>query len=118
MPFVARCVLDRRGAERGDLMCARWMLRPAAAIAAVVWSGLVAGAASAALTPGWECIPVTAGQAVVSGGTGSAPACAAGATAVLAPTYVSSGVGGKPTVVFQAVNVQVVSGAGKTDAAV
>ncbi len=65
-----------------------------------------------AIVPGWECVPATIGQAVVSGGTGSAPSCAAGTTAVLAPTYVSSGVGGKPTVEFAAVNVQVVNGTG------
>jgi hypothetical protein len=69
---------------------------------------------AAAASPGWECIPTTAGQAVVSGGTGSAPSCGAGTTAVLAPTFVSSGVGGKPTVEFTGVNVQIVSGSGST----
>jgi hypothetical protein len=34
---------------------------------------------------------------------------------VLAPTYVASGVGGKPTVEFSAVNLQVVNGAGATN---
>lgn len=72
---------------------------------------LAIGAAPAqAVTPGWECIPTTAGQAVVSGGTGGAPSCGAGTTAVLAPTFISSGVGGKPTVQFSAVNVQIVNG--------
>lgn len=71
-----------------------------------------AAPAAALVTPGWECIPTTAGQAVVSGGTASTPACAAGTTAVLAPTFVSSGVGGKPTVEFSAVNVQVINGSG------
>jgi hypothetical protein len=70
--------------------------------------------AATTVTPGWECIPVTAGQPVISGGTGAAPSCAGGSTAVLAPTYVSSGVGGKPTVVFQSVNVQIISGSGLT----
>ncbi len=70
------------------------------------------GAALAATTPGWECVPTTAGQAVVSGGTGAAPSCSAGTTAVLAPTYVSSGVGGKPTVQFSGVNVQLINGSG------
>ena len=69
---------------------------------------------SVSVTPGWECIPTTAGQAVLSGGTGAAPSCGVGTTAVLAPTYVASGVGGKPTVVFNAVNVQIVSGSGST----
>lgn len=71
--------------------------------------------ASAQVTPGWECVPAAAGSAVVSGGTGNSPSCAAGSTAVLAPTYVSSGVGGKPTVEFSTMNVQVVSGSGATD---
>ena len=81
---------------------------------------LIAGVTSAfaAVTPGWECIPTTAGQAVVSGGTAASPSCAGGATAVLAPTYVSSGVGGRPTVAFSTVNVQVVSGSGSTNGAV
>jgi hypothetical protein len=69
-------------------------------------------ASAASATPGWECVPTTAGQAVVSGGTGAAPSCGAGTTVVLAPTYVSSGVGGKPTVQFTGVNVQVVNGTG------
>src|SRR5438105_7317839 len=100
-------------------MGAQWMSRSAAAIAAVVvWFGLLAGGALAAVTPGWECVPTAAGQAVVSGGTGSAPSCGAGTTPVLAPTYVPSGVGGKPTVQFASVNVQIVSGSGKTDGVV
>ena len=65
----------------------------------LLFGGRVAQA-GATVTPGWECVPVTAGQPVVSGGTGAAPSCAGGSTAVLAPTYVSSGVGGKPTVVL------------------
>src|SRR5205085_11694498 len=47
-----------------------------------------------------------------------APVCVSGNTAVLAPTYVPSGVGGKPTVRFAAVNVQIVSGSGATAGAV
>jgi hypothetical protein len=84
---------------------------------AVSFGGL-AGGAGAAVTPGWECVPTTAGQAVVSGGTGATPSCGAGKTPVLAPTYVSSGVGGKPTVQFAAVNVQIVSGSGTTNGTV
>src|SRR5690242_14733061 len=96
-------------------MGARWMSR-VAALAAVcgMWFGVFAGGAWGAVTPGWECVPATAGQAVVSGGTGSAPSCGTGTTAVLAPTYVSAGVGGKPTVRFAAVNVQIVNGAAAT----
>src|SRR5690348_1037104 len=81
-------------------------------------SAVFAAVAPATVTPGWECVPTTAGQAVVSGGAGSAPSCGAGTTAVLAPTYVPSGVGGKPTVQFAAVNVQIVSGSGATNGAV
>ena len=68
-----------------------------------------AASGALAVTPGWECVPATAGQPVLSGGTGGAPSCSSG-TAVLAPTYVSSGVGGEPTVEFSAVNVQIVDG--------
>jgi hypothetical protein len=74
---------------------------------------LFAGGALA-VTPGWECVPTTANQPVMSGGTGPTPVCGGGTTAVLAPTFVSSGVGGKPTVQFSTVNVQVVSGSGST----
>jgi hypothetical protein len=80
----------------------------------VVWCCGGAAPAAWAVTPGWECIPTTAGQPVMSGGTGSAPSCSAGSTAVLAPTYVSSGVGSNPTVQFAAVNVQITNGAGAT----
>jgi hypothetical protein len=90
------------------------------ALALAIAAAVVAYNASAALatTPGWECIPTTAGQAVVSGGTGLTPACGAGSTPVLAPTYVSSGVGGKPTVQFASVNVQIISGSGSTNGTV
>jgi hypothetical protein len=74
---------------------------------------VMASDALAATTPGWECVPTTAGQAVLSGGTGATPSCSSG-TPVLAPTYVSSGVGGKPTVQLSGVNVQIVNGEGKT----
>jgi hypothetical protein len=80
-----------------------------------VW--LVLAGEAWAVTPGWECVPTTAGQAVTSGGTGSTPSCSSG-TPVLAPTYVASGVGGKPTVQFSTVNVQVVSGSGTTNGTV
>jgi hypothetical protein len=83
-------------------------------VSCCVWASV----ASAAVTPGWECIPTTAGQPVVSGGTGNAPACGGSTTPVLAPTYVASGVGGKPTAVFSSINVQVVSGSGLTNGAV
>jgi hypothetical protein len=63
-----------------------------------------------AVTPGWECVPTTAGQAVTSGGTGTSPSCRSSSTAVLAPTYVATGVGGVATAQFSGVNVQVVNG--------
>jgi hypothetical protein len=75
-------------------------------------------AAESAVTPAWICVPTASGQSVVSGGTGAAPACAGGTTVALAPSYVASGVGGKPTAEFSGVNVQVVSGSGSTDGAV
>src|SRR5205807_5361095 len=106
------------GWRRGILMGARRISRAAAMVAAVLVCGVFASGAWAAVTPGWECVPATAGQAVVSGGTGSAPSCDPSTTAVLAPTFVPSGVGGKPTVQFAAVNVQIVSGSGSTTGAV
>src|SRR5437764_3237478 len=113
--FVALLRRGSRGAEGGLVMGTTWTSRSAAAIAAAfVYLGVVAGAAWGAVTPGWECVPTAAGQAVVSGGTGPAPSCGAGTTAVLAPTFIPSGVGGKPTVQFAAVNVQIVNGAGST----
>jgi hypothetical protein len=83
-------------------------------IVAVVVAGAFGGLCSAAFaaTPGWECVPATAGLPVTSGGTGSAPSCGASTTPVLAPTYVSTGVGGKPTVQFSGVNVQLLNGSG------
>jgi hypothetical protein len=83
-------------------------------LGAALTVGLLLSIAGAALatTPGWECVPTTAGQAVVSGGTGAAPSCGSGTTAVLAPTFVSSGVGGKPTVQLSGVNLQVINGSG------
>ena len=53
---------------------------------------------------------------MVSGGTAATPSCSAGSTAVLAPTYVASGPGGKPAVQFSAMNLQIVSGSGSTNA--
>ena len=89
----------------------RILLAALGAVASTLALATPAGAA-----PGWECIPTTPGQAVVSGGTGASPACAVGQTPVLAPTYVNPGVGGKPTVQFPAVNVQLINGSGATTA--
>ncbi len=63
-----------------------------------------------AVTPGWECVPTTAGQAVTSGGTGTSPSCGSSSTPVLAPTYEAVGVGNKATVQFSGVNVQIDNG--------
>jgi hypothetical protein len=87
-----------------------------AAVVAAVFGCLCS--AAFAVTPGWECVPTTAGQAVTSGGTGFSPSCGSGSTAVLAPTYVATGVnsvGNKPTVQFSAVNVQILNGSGHED---
>jgi hypothetical protein len=94
-----------------------WRVGLVVSIAMAILS-LVASVALGAVTPGWECVPWTAGQAVVSGGTGASPSCGSGTSAVLAPTYVSAGVDGRPTVEFSAVNVQVVSGTGSTSGTV
>src|SRR5438270_9235514 len=95
----------------GASRCRRLLV--AGGVVGAVFAVFAAGAL-ATVTPGWECVPTTAGQAVVSGGTAAAPSCGAGTTAVLAPTYVPTGAGGKPTVQFAAVNVQIVNGAGAT----
>src|SRR3954451_8578522 len=84
------------------------------AVASVLLCCALPQAALAAVTPGWECVPKTAGKPVLSGGAGAVPSCKAGTTAVLAPTFVSKGAGGKPTVSFSAVTVQILNGAGHT----
>lgn len=89
------------------------------AATAAVPGTLVVGVGNAltAVTPGWECVPTTAGQTVVSGGTGASPSCGSGTTAVLAPTYVSSGVGGKPTVEFSGLGLEATVAGGEVDSA-
>jgi hypothetical protein len=81
-------------------------------VAAVAAAFASVSSVALAVTPGWECVPTTAGRAITSGGTGSAPVCPSGRTPVLAPTFVSSGVGGKATVQLSGVNLQVVNGSG------
>jgi hypothetical protein len=104
-------------------MGARWMSRSAAAIVAVVvWFGVFAGGAFAASVS--LCVPSTAGQSVSSGacsGSGSTvalPASSADQQTLISIlphiTFSSSGVGGKPTVKFTGVNLQLVDGAGST----
>jgi len=81
----------------------------AATIVAAVF-GCVCSAAFA-VTPEWECMPTTVGQAVTWGGTAPTPNCGS-ETAVLAPTYVGTTIGDRPTVQFSGVNVQIVNGTG------
>lgn len=88
-----------------------WLIGAVAAASVLCWPA----GALASVTPGWECVPTTVGQPVLSGGTGSSPSCSSG-TPVLAPTYTGSGVGGQPTVVFSGLNVQIVDGLAATSA--
>jgi hypothetical protein len=103
----------------------------AVVVAVVVWLGLFAGGAFASSV--FLCVPSTAGGSVTSDGSGSG-ACASTSTKVALPassadqqtlvsilphiSFSSSGVGGKPTITFSGVNVQVVSGSGTTNGAV
>ncbi|MEA2314321.1 MAG: hypothetical protein QOI03_1013, partial [Solirubrobacteraceae bacterium] len=104
-------------------MGAGWMSRSVAVIGAVlVWLGLLAGGALAASVS--LCVPSASGQPVVSG------ACSGSGTTVALPassadqqtlssilphiSVSSSGVGGKPTIKFTGVNVQIIDGAGST----
>ena len=89
------------------------MWRTVGVVVVVVLCGLVCAPAWGT-TPGWECVPTIATQPVTSGGTAAQPSCPGLNTPVLAPTFVSSGVGGKPTAVFANVNVQIVDGDGMT----
>src|SRR5450631_4327097 len=88
-----------------------WFVGAVAAALFCCWCG--AAVALGAVSPGWECVPARAGLNVTSGGTGSVASCSSG-TAVRGPTYGSSGVGGKATVQFSGVNVQIVDGSGST----
>ena len=93
-------------------MAARWLLRSVASVVVVAaWSRLSTSGALAAVTPGWECVPTTKGQPVVSGGVAIAGVFD-GVHRAPAPTFVASGVDGKPTVEFSTVNVQIVDGTG------
>ncbi len=102
------------------------MLRGARALAAAIVAAgayiFVVGVADASAASLFLCVPTTAGQAAVSGGS-SASGCGSGTvavdTAILShASYTDSGVGGKPTITFTGVNVQVVSGSGSTSGAV
>ena len=97
-------------------------------IVALVATFSLSGASAAwAESPTWLCVPESAGAAVTSGG--SEGKCEAKSTAVELPPpaelttlssvlphmqYVASGVSGKPTIKFSAVNVQIINGEGKT----
>src|SRR5581483_4954821 len=120
-----------RGAERGVVMGARWLLRSAAVAAGVmVWVGGLAGGALGASV--FLCVPSASGGSVTSGGP-SPGACSTGTKVALPASstdqqtllavlphmsFISSGVGGKPTIRFSGVNVQVVSGSGTTNGTV
>lgn len=102
------------------------MLRGARALAAAIVAAgaclLVVGVADASATSLFLCVPTTAGQAAVSGGS-SASGCGSGTvavdTAILShASYTDTGIDGKPTITFTGVNVQVVSGSGSTSGAV
>lgn len=104
---------------------------PAALVAALLACCVVAQGALADSSVSL-CVPSTAGQAIVSGG--SIGTCSSGQTPVSLPsssaeqqTLLSilphmslnpSGVAGKPTIRFSGVNVQVVSGSGSTSGTV
>ncbi len=77
----------------------------------------------------WLCVPKTAGKAVTSGGTAKEAKCEAENTAVEQPSaaeqatllsilpyikFLASGIGGKPTIQLDAVNLQIINGEGKT----
>ena len=102
---------------------ARWAL----AIICLLAFAVLPAAAAAAETPTTICIPTKAGKALVSGENGTCKEN--GYNAVDLPgsgglevlnkvlphmSYIEKGVGGKPTVRFSAVNVQLVDGEGKT----
>jgi len=61
------------------------------------------------------CVPEEEGVGVITPVKG---ACKAKYTLSLLPKYVASGVGGKPTLVFEGVNVQIESGSGSTSGTV
>ncbi len=89
---------------------------------------MIVGAAPAwAESSTWICVPETTGATVTSGG--SEGKCEAKTTAVELPPaaemttlnsilphmqYIASGIGGKPTIKFSGVNVQIINGEGKT----
>jgi hypothetical protein len=100
----------------------------AAAVGSALALVLLIASGALAASPIYLCIAEKAGGAVKSGGTSGT--CKANYTKVALPSeeteqqkllsilphmkYVASGVGGKPTIQFSGVNVQVVNGEGKT----
>src|ERR1700758_1264362 len=94
----------------------------AAALVATGACILVVGVGDASAASLFLCVPTTAGQPAVSGGS-SASGCGSGTTAVNASilshaSYTDSGIDGQPTITFSGVNVQVVSGSGSTSGTV
>jgi hypothetical protein len=89
---------------------------------------LMSAAVASAETPTTICVPEAANKPVLSGSAGKCTKAKYNAVALpgtgglatlnkILPhiNYVESGVGGKPTIQFSGVNVQVVNGEGKTD---
>ena len=95
-----------------------------AVVTALVLSLAAAGSARAATVA--LCVPaggaVTAGSCSGAGTSVALPADAADQQALIAilpyVRFAASGVGGKPTITFSGVNVQVASGTGSTDGAI
>ena len=61
-----------------------------AAVTAVLSSSMIAVSPVSAATPGWECVPATAGRPVVSGGTGATPVVTSGRGTAYSPPPTSA----------------------------
>src|SRR4051812_43116612 len=113
-------------------MRAQRMWRSSFGVGVAVAMGAAVGRAPASGASVTPCVPAAAGGAGVWGG--SAGTWGAATTKVAMPadagdqqtllsllshlSYIVNGVGGRPTIRFTGVNVQVVSGSGATDGAV
>ena len=102
---------------------------PSLALVAATAYCCIAAQGALAASSVFLCVPSTAGQALVSGG--SSGTCGSGQTSVALPSsgseqqtlisilphirFNASGVGGKPTIQLSGANVQVVSGSGSTN---
>ena len=99
------------------MLGARSVLRFGTVLAVCV-AGLVLAGGAWAVTPGSLCVPATAGQrsGAARVGTTAGAALRLRGQRCCAPTYrfSASGIGGKPTIKFSGVNVQIVDGSGHT----